>query len=595
MGTYSSTLLKTGSGSVQVVAPQGSFRGDITSIVCEAPNILWIGSAGGLHRWENGRIHSWDTRDGLLTASIRALLRDPDGTLWLGTAGGGLARFKNGRFFHITTRQGLIDDIISEVIADDFGFLWLGCNRGIMRIDRREVEALAAGKIAGVQPMIFQRNEGLLKEQCAGGHSPTVMKTKDGRLLFPTVAGVAEIDPRRLLDLAKVPTKATIERFLVDDHSVPWDVPPLIRPGKHRLEMSYTAPVLRGGEWTHFRYRMKGLDADWVTAGTDRVAKYDGLRPGKYDFQVQASDGQGRWIEPGASITFTQKAFIWQTLWFGIAVAVLVFCVGGGAAWWHTHRKHRQHVEELERTRQLEAELAHVSRVSLIGELSASFAHELNQPLAAILSNAQAALRFLDNDPNDVSEVRAILHDISASDRRASEIIGRMRAMMKKEKIRMELGDINVNVTEVLLLLRGDLVKRGVKVSTQLADDAPLVKGDHIQLQQVILNLLINGCDAMGGNAPESRQLLVTTAREGASQVRVSIVDQGTGIPPATMNRIFEAFYTTKGSGLGMGLAICREIVRAHGGKLWATNNTESGATFHFTLPLAEILSTSHS
>jgi len=231
----------------------------------------------------------------------------------------------------------------------------------------------------------------------------------------------------------------------------------------------------------------------------------------------------------------------------------------------------------------------------LIGELSASFAHELNQPLAAILSNAQAGLRFLDNDPNNLDEVRAILHDISTSDRRASEIIGRMRAMMKKEKIRMELGDINVNVTEVLLLLRGDLVKRGVNVSTQLTDEVPLIKGDPIQLQQVILNLLVNGCDAMGGNAPETRQLLVTTARDGADHVRVSVADQGTGIPPAMMNRIFDAFYTTKGNGLGMGLAICREIIRAHGGKLWATNNSEAGATFHFTLPSAEVLSTSRS
>lgn len=591
MGTYHSTLLKADASGVHVAAPQGSFRGDITSIVCEAPNILWIGSAGGLHHWANGQIHSWDTLDGLLTASIRALFRDPDGTLWLGTAGGGLARFKEGRFFHITTRQGLIDDIVSEVIADDLGFLWLGCNRGIMRIARQEIDALVAGKIDEVHPMIFQRNEGLLKEQCAGGHSPTALKTKDGRLLFPTVAGIAEIDPRRLQDLTKLTPKATIEELLVDGRSAPWDLPLVISPGKHRLEISYTAPVLRGGEWTHFRYRMKGLDADWVMAGTDRVAKYEELRPGKYDFQVQAGDGQGRWIEPGAGIAFTQEPFVWQTLWFGIGVAVLVFCVGGGAAWWHTHRKHRRHVEEMERTRQLEVELAHVSRVSLIGELSASFAHELNQPLAAILSNAQAGLRFLENDPNDLGEVRAILHDISAADRRASEIIGRMRAMMKKEKIQMELGDINVNVTEVLLLLRGDLAKRCVDVSTQLIEEVPLVKGDHIQLQQVILNLLLNGCDAMGSNTPETRQLRVTTARDGANYVRVSVADQGTGIPPEMLHRIFDAFYTTKDNGLGMGLAICHEIIRAHGGKLWATNNSESGATFHFTLPLAEVLS----
>ena len=147
-----------------------------------------------MHRWERGQIvRTWDTRDGLLTANVRALFRDSDGTLWIGTHGGGLARMKDGRIFNITTRHGLIDDVISQIVADDFGYLSLGCNRGIMRLERRELHALADGKISELHPVAFGKNEGMLKEQCAGGHSPTAIKTRDGRLLFPTASGIAEI------------------------------------------------------------------------------------------------------------------------------------------------------------------------------------------------------------------------------------------------------------------------------------------------------------------------------------------------------------------------------------------------------------------
>ena len=155
----------------------------------------------------------------------------------------------------------------------------------------------------------------------------------------------------------------------------------------------------------------------------------------------------------------------------------------------------------------------------------------------------------------------------------------------------MELGDINEDVTEVLQILHNDLFKRGVEVSTALTEDIPLVNGDHIQLQQVILNLIVNGCDAMNKTEQESRRLFITTTREDAHHVRISVADRGTGIPPEMMQRIFAAFYTTKENGLGMGLAICHEIIRAHGGKLWATNNSGAGATFHFTLTVAGRLS----
>lgn len=589
LGTYYSTLLKCDGTSVEVVAPRGSFHGDITSIVSEGADTLWIGSAGGVHRWERGKVvRTWDTRDGLLTSSVQVLLRESDGTLWIGTLGGGLARLKDGRIFNITTRHGLHDDIIKQLVVDDFGHLWMGTNHGIMRVALLELHALADGGIAEVHPAAFGKNEGMLTEQCTGGMWPTAIKSKDGRLLFPTAGGIAEINPRQLESVMTAAPPAVVDRVAADGWSIALDAAVLVPPGTRHLEIAFAAPALRSGDWMRFRHRIEGVDRGWVMSDGSQPAIYDRLEPGDYTFHVVASDGQGNWIEPGAKIAFTVQPLFWQTLWFRAALACLAIAVNGGAVWWYLRRRHVREVAELERTRQHEAELARVGRVALLGELSASLAHELKQPLAAILSNAQAATRFLDDDAPDLGEVRDILKDIAASDRRASEIITRMRALMKKGEAQMESRDLNADIEQVLELLHGDLVSRNVSIHTELAPDLPRVRGDHIQLQQVMLNLVVNGCDAMKENEADERRLIIATERDGSGLVCVRVSDLGSGVAPDSVERIFEPFYSTKAQGLGMGLAICRAIIHAHGGHLRVANNPDRGATFHFTLPVGK-------
>ena len=228
-------------------------------------------------------------------------------------------------------------------------------------------------------------------------------------------------------------------------------------------------------------------------------------------------------------------------------------------------------------------ELAHLSRVALLGELSATFAHELNQPLAAIMSNARAGQRLMARKPPDVTEVRAILEDIVADDRRAGEVIRRMQALLKRGELQLQPLDVNEVVREVLQLLHSELIRREVVVHTTLAPALPRVPGDRIQIQQVLMNLLFNACDAMADQAREGRSVsLATSGTLGA--VRISVTDQGTGIPEGNEERVFEPFFTSKRHGLGLGLAICRTIVAAHGGRLWAANNAQRGATFHLVL-----------
>jgi two-component system sensor kinase FixL len=230
-------------------------------------------------------------------------------------------------------------------------------------------------------------------------------------------------------------------------------------------------------------------------------------------------------------------------------------------------------------------ELAHVTRVSTMGELAASLAHELNQPLTAILSNAQAAQRFLAAKPVNLDEVREILIDIVDDNSRAGEIIRRLRALVRKEELAFTQLELPAVIRDVVAVVHNDAILRNVQVHYEAGDEVPPVRGDRIQLQQVMLNLLLNAFDAMKDCRPDQRQVSVRVDSDGAGRVEVAVRDRGIGLTSDKLDRIFEPFFTTKRDGLGMGLSISRSIVEAHGGRLWVENNPDSGATFCFTLP----------
>ena len=220
----------------------------------------------------------------------------------------------------------------------------------------------------------------------------------------------------------------------------------------------------------------------------------------------------------------------------------------------------------------------------MLGELSGSLAHELNQPLTAILSNAQAAQRFLAHDDVDLNEVRDILGDIVKQDKRAGEVIHRLRLLLKKSTVEHQPLDLNEVVSEVLKLVRNDLLNQRVTGQMELAPELPTIIGDRVQLEQVVLNLVMNACDAMDGTPAADRRLLVTTAN-GDGLVRLAVADHGGGIPEGQLERVFEPFVTFRDQGLGLGLAISRSIVTDHGGSIRAENNPGGGATFHCALP----------
>jgi PAS domain S-box-containing protein len=241
--------------------------------------------------------------------------------------------------------------------------------------------------------------------------------------------------------------------------------------------------------------------------------------------------------------------------------------------------------ESERRYRETQAELARANRVATMGQLTASIAHEVNQPIGAAVTNANAALRWLSAQRPDLEEVRQALRRIVENGNRASEVIGRIRALIKKAPPRKEGVAINDAILGVVTLIHGEVVKNRVSARTQLAEGLPIIEGDRVQLQQVILNLIVNAIEAMSGQNEPPRTLLISTEKNQPDGVLVAVRDSGPGPAPETLERLFDPFYTTKADGMGMGLSICHSIIEAHGGRLWASANQSRGAVFQFTLP----------
>jgi two-component system sensor kinase FixL len=305
-----------------------------------------------------------------------------------------------------------------------------------------------------------------------------------------------------------------------------------------------------------------------------RVALAKSLENGgdyRSEYRILRNEGPPRWVSARGRVEFDAS---------GQAVRVR------GVSLDITERKQAE--VELRKNRE---ELAHVSRVALMGELAASLAHELNQPLTGIITNADVALRSLDRGISPAGEFREILRDIADDGKRAAEIIRSMRNMVKKGELTWELLDINEVVSRATRLANADALARSCQVSLGLEDELPKVRGVRIQLKQVLLNLIVNACDAMQTLPPPQRMVTLSTASDGNSGVRVSVRDYGIGLP-AQKERIFEPFFSTKRDGLGMGLVIARSIVEAHGGRLSAEHAEGGGTCFQFVVPSATNLET---
>jgi len=305
-------------------------------------------------------------------------------------------------------------------------------------------------------------------------------------------------------------------------------------------------------------------DRDAFRSAVEKATEDTGSYEAEY--RVVLPSGEVRWIGSRSRVEFD-----------GVGKPILV----RGVTQDITGRK-----EAEQETQNLRREIAHTGRVSMMGQLASALAHEISQPLGAILRNAEAAELFMQDKSPDLDEVRAILADIRKDDQRAGNVIDRMRGLLKRQDVDKRPVDVGELVGGVAAFVRSDAAARHIKLDLAVADHLPPVSGDPVHLQQVLLNLIVNGMDALNGDRGE-RRVSVTAALDGAETVEIAVSDSGQGIPVDQLTHIFDPFFTTKPNGMGMGLPISRTIVKAHNGRLWAENRNEGGASFRFTLPIA--------
>ena len=325
-------------------------------------------------------------------------------------------------------------------------------------------------------------------------------------------------------------------------------------------------PMRERLEIDHILQRLHPEDRDGFRSIIEMAIQGGGTY--EMEYRIILPSGQIRWIASHGRVEFD-----------GAGKPILV----RGISHEITRRK-----EAEQETQNLQQEIAHMARASILGQLASGLAHEINQPLGAILRNAEAAELFMQNESPDLDEIRAILADIRKDDQRAGSVIDRMRGLLKRHNLDKRPVDVAELVHGVVALARADAAGRHVKLEVAVADDLPPVHGDRVHLQQVLLNLIVNGMDALDEANREDQRVRITAVVCGPQTVEIAVSDSGCGIPADKLAHIFDPFFTTKPNGLGMGLPISRTIIEAHGGSLWAANRKEGGASFRFSLPIVE-------
>jgi signal transduction histidine kinase/ligand-binding sensor domain-containing protein/CheY-like chemotaxis protein len=617
---------------------RGVPKSRINCLLEDSKKTLWVCTAShglGAIKTEREPIQFYTSKDGLAGDNAVAVTEDKDGVLWIATSGG-LSRMKGGSLASFTRQQGLYDGAIHQVLVGDDGALWMSTNKGIFSVKKADIEAYEAKKIERIPSRSFGVADGMKNTECNGGTQPAGWKTRDGRLWFPTIAGAAVIDPKRIRRNLR-PPPVYVESVVIDHVPHRAGEALEIAAGSKNLEIHYTALSLVNPSRVAFKYRLEGYDTEWNDAGPRRSAYYTNLPPGKYRFRVIASNDDGVWNEAGAGLSFYLRPRFYQTSAFLVLCVLAGSLVLGGAYRARVSYLKRRAKELLQHNAELAEALAAAREAArLKGEFVANMSHELRTPLNSIInipdgllglfreqevaSCDRCASRF-ELEPGDAvsastkcpecgeegsllveksyefsgdgGSVVRYLTTIKRSGKHLQGIIDDVLDFSKLEAGKMAIELAPVLVKDLFEELAGTLAPLAdqKQVTLNFDEDPPDLEllADPVKLSQILINLISNALKF--STAGDTIKIRADLAREDHACVfRVS--DQGIGIAPEHQAVIFDSFYQVDGShtrragGAGLGLAITKQLVELHGGTIWVESELGKGSSFFVKLPL---------
>ncbi|HVT02677.1 MAG TPA: two-component regulator propeller domain-containing protein, partial [Thermoanaerobaculia bacterium] len=622
IGTDRGVAMRTGAGfEKQLPNPQW---GDafVQALAESSDGSVWMGAdARGIARYHDGVFTVWSDAEGLPDSHVLSLVIDAHGVVWIGTDSGGLIRMENGRFTQYTTASGLPTDKLLQLLDDGRGRIWSGGGRGIWNVELRVLNDYAAGRIRRVQGTLFDAGDGMRSVQCNGSVSPSGFRTRDGRLWFPTVNGVATISPGKTIASNLEPPPVNIERLLVDGHAVKLANGLIVPAGALQIEIHYAALTFVSPEHAHFRYRLEGFDKNWVDAGNRRVAYYTGVPPNRYVLRVIAANAEGVWNRTGASLAFTVQPRFVETVWFRFLVTFGVIASGVLFYRRRTRAMRRRESELIEvvelRTRGIHEALKEAEAARRIAEdqeqllaraldeaeaanrakstFLANMSHELRTPLNAIIGFA-GVLQMQGVAKFDAKQLKFI-QNIGSSGEHLLTLINDILDLAKVEAGKMtldlEMLPLAELIESVALTARGIALSRGIEVQVEGAPGIETIEADPVKLKQIIYNLLSNAVKfSPDGSVVRvaARRLAATSSPLSVDSIAIDVIDQAMGIAPEEQEVIFEEFrqlhHSVHGlSGTGLGLALVRKFVGLHRGLVEVKSDVGKGSTFTVILP----------
>lgn len=587
IGTAESGVFRFHDGRFRNFAtPDGFPARSITSLVQDPGGDLWIGSnGGGLYRYSGGKFSLYSRREGWGGDFIRTLHVDAEGALWIGSGGGGLTRMKDGWFHTIGSQEGLSDDVVSQILEDDFGNLWVGTNRGICRFHKGDFEALASGRSRSVAVVAYGKSDGMESLECTGGFHPAGLKTEDGALWFSTVKGAVRMTPEALIvsggqdaagagRSARSAPSVVIEEVWSDGvrlldaprMSGTGPVPPrlVIHPDYKNLEIRYTAPTLTAPEKVRFRYRLEGLDTDWVDTGGNRTARFGKLPPGEYRFRVSACSGDGVWDEGDTGLGLVLRPHFWQRRWFLAGNLLAMAGLTAAGIRLRERRKLQRAIQALERQNAVEQERRRI-------------AQDMHDELGSRLAKVSFLCELTRGTVDRPEEVAARVDGIARASRATLATLDEMVWAVNPQNDTLEhlAAYIGEYAKE---FFQTTLIECGVRMPPSL-DARPLPAEVRHHLFLAVQEALSNVLKHSGATRV---QVLLSF---GASGFRILIEDNGRGFPASCLDGVVAGKPVASPSGRN-GLTNMRRRLEAIGAPFCVENRKEGGARVCLTLPL---------